>query len=187
MPKRPNNLRSTCILIFGTAHLVYLAASVLPLNWRNHGLLGHLIAGYESATTSVQNWGLFDTIPTVHSLDAHLRVEVPGQEPERVGMVLPGLRLYPQPENTRFYGWMHMTILSTQRSDQREPYMKHAAAELLATGKYPPDTQISLVVDTEYTRNLAGVRTLREIAAPKHTAMGPFRLSDLAQAPSAAR
>lgn len=187
MPKRPHNMRRTCILILGTAHLLYLAVSVLPLNWRNSGLMGHLVAGYESATTSVQNWGMFDTIPTVHSLDAHLRVEAPGQPPKRVGMILPGLSAYPQPEHTRFYGWMHMVILSNERSDQREPYMRRAAAELLASSNYPPDTQVSLVVDAEYTRNLAGVIELREVAAPKQTAMGPFRLSDLTPDPSAAR
>lgn len=180
-------MRRTCILILGTAHLLYLAISVLPLNWRDSGLMGRLIWSYESATTSVQNWGMFDTIPTVHRLDAHLRVESPGQPPKRVGMVLPGLSAYPQPENTRFYGWMHMVILSNERSDQREPYMRRAAAELLASGIYPPDTQVSLVVDAEYTRSLAGVNKLREVATPKQTAMGPFRVSDLSPEPDAAR
>ena len=187
MPKLPNNLRRACILIFGTAHLLYLAASVLPLRWRNSGPMGHLVAGYETATTSVQNWSLFDTIPTVHSLDAHLRVEAPGQPPKRVGMVLPGLSAYPQPENTRFYGWMHMVILSSERSDQREPYMRRAAAELLATGNYPPEAQVSLVVDADYTRSLVGVHELQKIAAPKQTAMGPFRLSDFSPEPAAER
>jgi hypothetical protein len=184
MPGLPPSSRRLLILAFGCAHLLYLAICVMPVDWRAKGLLGSFTGAWQALTFSSQRWNMFSTIPTLHAVEAHLLVTPPGQPARREGMLLPDLNPWPVPENERVYVWTAAVLLSDDRADQREPYMRRAAARLLAKG-HSRDSTMTLVLNTEHTRSLKGVRALREISVPKQTAMGPFRLGDLA--PPAAR
>ncbi|WP_395718605.1 hypothetical protein [Prosthecobacter sp.] len=171
-----------CILFFGTVHLIFLAVSILPREWTDGSVPGKLSRGYEYVTTCLQDWSMFKTIPNVHRLNVHLTVASPGKPVHRVGMRVPGLLPFPQPEHARYCNWVTLVLHRDERSDQREPYMRQVAAALLKTGKYPPETLFQLDCETWYTRSLLGVRNLREIAVKKTTTMGPFKLRDLAPA-----
>lgn len=180
MTTTPQRFRDRCILFFGTVHLAFLAVSILPRPWTESVGVGAITHAYEATTTCLQDWSMFETIPNIHHLDVRLIVESPGAAPQRVGMRLPGLLPYPQPEHARYRNWATLVLLRQDRSDQREPYMRRVAAELLKSGRYPPEATVRLDCEVWYTRSLLGVRKLREIAVLRPTSMGPFRLADLA-------
>ena len=125
---------------------------------------------------------MFYTIPTIHYLDVRIMVAAPGSPARPVGMRIPGLRPFPLPEQARYSNWVSLVLLRNTRSDQREPYMKRVAAELLKTGIYPPESKVWLDCDVWNTRSLLGVLKLREIIVKKTITMGPFTIRDLAPA-----
>lgn len=186
MPSCPHRFQDRCVLIFGAIHLIFLAASILPRKWAETIGVGKFTHGYEAITTCLQNWSMFHTIPNVHRLDVSLIIKNPGTPARRAGMRIPGLQPYPQPEHARYTNWATHVLLQDARSDQRAPYMRRVAQELLESGKYSLETDIQLDCETWYTRSLLGVRKLREVAVKKTTTMGPFKIRDLVPADAAA-
>ena len=180
MSFRSLKFQNNCVMLFGTLHLIFLVASILPRKWALSIGIGSFTQAYESVTTCLQDWSMFYTIPTIHYLDVRIMVAAPGSPARPVGMRIPGLRPFPLPEQARYSNWVSLVLLRNTRSDQREPYMKRVAAELLKTGIYPPESKVWLDCDVWYTRSLLGVRKLREIAVKKTTTMGPFIIRDLA-------
>ena len=186
MPSCPPKFQDRCVLFFGALHLIFLAVSILPRGWSETIGASKFTHAYEAITTCLQNWSMFHTIPNVHRLEVSLIVKNPGAPARRVGMRIPGLLPYPHPEHARYANWVSHVLLRNERSDQREPYMRRVANELLKTGDYSPDASVQLECEAWYTRSLLGVRKLREIAVKKTTTMGPFKLRDLVPATSEA-
>jgi hypothetical protein len=179
MTANTRTFREKCILVFGTIHALFLIVAITPPAVRDRYLFGAAIRFYEACTTSLQQWSMFYTIPDIHRLDIRFSIRTPKQSVRFEGIVLPGLKPYPKPENYRFYGWVAEVILSKSNGEQREAYMRRVALELLHKKHYPPESTISLDLDAYYTRSLLGVRKLREIAVKRTSSMGPFRLTDL--------
>lgn len=176
-PTRPTSEK--IILILASVHLLFLAGSILPVKWRDAPLVSGVFRVYQSITRCHQNWTMFESIPTMHHLEARLVVREEGQKSREEGMLLPGLRRYPRPENARLYSWVDSVAFAPSMAVFRESYMKKAATELLRTGRYRPKAQLSFEVIPAYTRSLAGVRELREIAVERPSVLGPFELSAL--------
>lgn len=173
-------------LIFGTTHLLFLLICILPEPWRQVGISPTVTRFYQNITGSKQYWIVFDTIPTFHSLDVRLIVKDERGRLHEEGILLPGLRRYPKPEDARLYKCMTLMAYSPLMPPQREAYIKKVAAELLRSGRYGPNSEVSLEVTSERTRSLLGVRELREIAVQSTTLMGPLVLSNLiTKAPAA--
>lgn len=181
MPANNRTFREKCILAFGTIHALFLIVAITPSAVRDRYFFGKAIRFYEGCTTSLQEWSMFYTIPVLHSLDIKFTVRAPSQPVRFEGIVLPGLKPYPKPENYHFYGWVAEIVLAKGNAEQREAYMRRAAKELLYKKHYPPESIISLDLEAYYTRSMLGVRTLREIAVKRTSSMGPFILSDLAK------
>ncbi len=171
--------REAMILIFGTTHLLFLLICILPEPWRQVSILPKVCRIYQIITGSKQDWIVFDTIPTFHRLNVRLIVKDEKGRLHEEGILLPGLRRYPEPEQARIYKWVILMSFSSLMPPQRAAYIKKVAAELLRSGRYGPKSEVSLEVTAERTRSLLGVRKLREIAVPSTTLMGPLVLSDL--------
>lgn len=180
LPRRP--APEKVILIFGTLHLVFLLLSMLPNKWRDGTLGSELLHGYERITRCHQEWTMFETIPTMHRLEARLVVKDGAQKARAEGVVLPGLRQFSQQDQVRLNNWMVSVVFQPSRSVFRESYMRSAAAALLRTRRYSPQAQVSLEVVPSYTRSLLGVRKLREIAVERPSVLGPFELGTLVSA-----
>lgn len=101
---------------------------------------------------------MFYTIPVIHSLDIKFTVRAPSQPVRFEGIVLPGLKPYPKPENyhLNWHGWLEYCS-GPGNAEQREAYMRRAAKELLYKKHYPPESKISLDLETYYTRSMLGV------------------------------
>ena len=171
--------RKKMIVVFASAHLVFLLFGMLPVRWRDQIHVSAVFNPYERVTRCHQLWNMFETIPNMHRLEARLIVQEGGQKPREVGMVLPGLRRFSQHDQVRLNNWMVNVIFNATRGVFRESYMKSAAEALLRTGRYSPRTQVSLEVIPAYTRSLLGVRSLKEIALERPSVLGPFELGAL--------
>lgn len=171
--------RKIMIVVFASAHLVFLLFGMLPTRWRDRIQVSSVFNLYERVTRCHQLWNMFETIPNMHRTEAQLIVQERGQKPKEVGMVLPGLRRFSQHDQVRLNNWMVNVIFNPTRGVFRESYMKSAAEALLRTGRYSPRTQVSLEVIPAYTRSLLGVRSLKEIAVERPSVLGPFELGTL--------
>lgn len=180
------SLKNKGLLIFGACHALFLIVSIVPIKWRDGAVLTAVFHIYQGCTACNHNWNMFETIPSIHHLDARLVVKDGSQKLREEGVLLPGLRRYPLPENPRLYSWVESVAFSTSLAVFRESYMKKAAAELLRSGRYDSKAEVSLEVNAAYTRSLLGVQKLREIAVERASLMGPFPISNLASKTPAA-
>lgn len=171
--------RKIMIVVFASAHLVFLLFGALPARWRDRIHVSSVFNLYERVTRCHQLWTMFETIPNMHRTEARLIVQEQGQKPKEVGMVLPGLRRFSQHDQVRLNNWMVNVVFNPTRGVFRESYMKSAAEALLRTGRYSPRTLVSLEVIPAYTRSLLGVRSLKEIAVERPSVLGPFELATL--------
>lgn len=179
MPATPLTRRGKVIVVFATVHLVFLLFGVLPVRWRERIHATTMFSMYERITRCHQLWNMFETIPNMHRLEARLIIQEGAQKPRAAGMVLPGLQKFSQHEQVRLNNWVANVVFNPTRGVFRESYMRSAAAALLRTGRYGPETELSLEVIPAYTRSLLGVRTLKEIAVESPSVLGPFKLGAL--------
>ncbi|MCF7788972.1 MAG: hypothetical protein K9N47_22800 [Prosthecobacter sp.] len=175
----PLTSRGKMIVVFASAHLVFLLFGILPVRWRDRIQVSSVFNMYERITRCHQLWNMFETIPNMNRTEARLIVQEVGQKPREVGMVLPGLRRFSQHDQVRLNNWMVNVIFNPTRGVFRESYMESAAEALLSSGRYGPRTQVSLEVIPAYTRSLLGVRSLKEIAVERPSVLGPFELGAL--------
>lgn len=174
--------REKAIVVLATVHLCFLLLGMLPLSWRDKVHVSPVFHVYERITRCHQLWNMFETIPNMNSLEARLVVKEEGRKAREEGVVLPGLRRFSQHDQVRLNNWMVNVIFNPARGVFREAYMHSAAVALLRSGRYSPRAEVTLEVLPAYTRSLAGVRTLNEIAVEKPSVLGPFRLGALAPA-----
>lgn len=171
--------RKNVVVVFATAHLVFLVFGMLPVRWRDRGHLSPLFSFYERLTNCRQVWNMFETIPNMNRMEARLVVQEGTQKAREEGMVLPGLRRFSQHDQVRLNNWMINVVFNSSRSVFRESYMRSAAEALLRSGRYSPRARMSLEVLPAYTRSLLGVRSLKEIAVERPSVLGPFELGKL--------
>ena len=171
--------RKKVILVFASAHLVFLLFGMLPERWRDQIHVSPVFRFYERTTRCHQLWNMFETIPNMNSLEVRLVVQEAGRKPREEGVILPGLRRFSQHDEVRLNNWMINVIFKPARGVFRESYMHGAAAALLQSGRYGPGAQVSLEAIPAYTRSLVGVRTLKEIAVERPSVLGPFELGAL--------
>lgn len=179
MRTSPLTSREKLIVALATVHLLFLLTGMLPTAWRDKTFVSPAFRAYERLTRCHQVWNMFETIPNMNRLEARLVVQEPGNKAREEGVVLPRLRDFSQHDQVRLNNWMVNVIFNPTRGVFREAYMHSAAAALLKSGHYSPKAQMTLEALPSYTRSLAGVRSLKEIAVEKPSVLGPFELGTL--------
>jgi hypothetical protein len=150
------------LLVFCCWHGAFLAYSIIPVPNGNDVPSHSILDFYRLAVSGSQQWNMFDTIPTLHSMDARLVGEDETGNQITRGCILPGFEPYPKPEQARYY--VALFRLLSQES-YRDAYLRNAA-QLLSTQQAQDGKNWSLVVNAEYTRHLFHIQRDGHLAQP---------------------
>lgn len=154
------------LLTFCCWHAAFLLGSIIPAP-PTREIPGNLaLALYRLLVVGRQEWNVFNSIPVVHSMDAWLEHEDEKGDPITAGCVLPGLKTYPIPEETRLYQiFWRMTFVS-DGIPFKEAYLKKAAQLLSAARGSAAREKWTLVLEVEYTRTLVLSRHDGQLSLP---------------------
>lgn len=153
-----NRLVTGLLLAFCCWHGGFLVYSIFPAPPPTPGkeVSRHLgLDFYQLTVSGWQEWTLFDTIPTFHSMDIRLVGEDGMGNEITLGCVLPEFKPYPKPELSRYYTGFYR-LLSFK--PYREAYLQNLAKFLPAQQGFKDGKNWSLVVDVNWTRNLHLIR-----------------------------
>ena len=154
------------LLAFCCWHALFLVCSIIPVPPTRENPGNPAVALYRLALGGRQEWNVFNSIPTVHSMDAWLEHEDEKGEKNIVGCVLPGFKTYPVPEETRCYQIFWRLAFFSDGLAFQEAYLKKAA-QLLSSQRDPGARgKWSLVMDVEYTRTLALISRDGKLSLP---------------------
>lgn len=153
-------------LAFCCWHALFLVCSIIPVPPTRENPGNPAVALYRLVLGGRQEWNVFNSIPVVHSMDAWIEHEDEKGEKEIVGCVLPGLKPYPVPEETRCYQIFWRLAFFSDGLAFQEAYLKKAA-QLLSSLRSPGARgKCSLVMDVEYTRTLSLISRDGQLSLP---------------------
>jgi hypothetical protein len=151
------------LLAFCCWHGAFLAYSIIPVSHEKDVPSHSVLDFYRLAVSGSQQWNMFETIPTLHSMDARLVGEDETGNQITRGCILPGFEPYPKPEQARYYQ-AFFRLLSDD--SYRDAYLRNAAQLLSAHQGAQDGKNWSLVADAEYTRHLFHVKRDGHLALP---------------------
>ena len=154
------------LLAFCCWHALFLVSSITPPPPTRENPGNPAVALYRLVLGGRQEWNVFNSIPVVHSMDAWIEQENEQGEKNIVGCVLPGLKPYPVPEETRCYQIFWRLAFFSDGIAFQEAYLKKAAKLLSSMQGAGARGKWSLVMDVEYTRTLVHSRHDGQLALP---------------------
>jgi hypothetical protein len=146
--KRPWRMR--LLLAFCCFHAVFLICSIYPpgpVDKPGNPALDF----YRVVFVGIEQWNMFETIPSLHSMDVRLEGQNDRGETVTKGSILPGFKRYPQPERVRYFNSL-LRVVSNER--QLASYLQKLARALPPRQGPEDGKDWALVVDAEYTRHL---------------------------------
>ncbi len=138
------------ILAFGTFHGLMLIISIAPIYKAPHSSLLPALAPYHELTGTSQDWSLFHTIPTTHSLSSKMTIKYPDGRVEEKGPILPGMLSSSTEEHLR-YSYMIERVVHAKRF---EAYGKGWSDEVAELVKNSGGESFEIEIVTEATRHL---------------------------------
>lgn len=149
-----SRLLTGLLLAFCCWHAVFLLISIVPAPPAKDDRGNPTVDLYRLLLGGRQHWHVFVSIPLLHSMDVRLEHEDENGGKITAGCVLPGLKPYPIPEDTRYYQIFWRLAVFSNEVAFREAYLRKAAQILSALRGSGAHGKWSLVMDLHYTRNL---------------------------------
>jgi len=148
-------LWSGLLLAFCCWHALFLVISIVPETPGRDETANPVLDLYRVAVGGRQKWNMFESIPTLHSLDVRLESEDENGNVTVVGPILPGFKPYPKPEDARYYVSFYRLV---SVEPFRDAYLRKVARLLPPRPAPEAGGRWSLVVDAEYTRHLFHIK-----------------------------
>ena len=117
------------VLAFCCWHAAFLAISIVPSPPESDAALHPALDFYASAFAGPQRWNVFETIPTLHSVDFRLEGEDENGNIVTHGCVLPDFKPYPKSERVRYYAGLYRMFSS---DPFRDAYLQRRGQQLPA-------------------------------------------------------